>query len=263
VTESGSVLSTAVDPTRPNIARIHDYLLGGKDNFTADRQFGEELLRQQPYLVRNARANRAFMQRVVRFAASSGVTQFLNLGTGLPTGENVHQVAQSAVPGARVVYVDDDPVVATHARALLASAPGVEFIMADLRDPAGIVTQASATLDLTAPVALLCLRVLHFIPDDEEVKAIIAALAGFLAQGSYLAVTHWKYLPSDEGWARLYSGVGYQVARRGEPEIAALLPAGWEIAKPGIVPVIQWRPDEDELAIDEEIRLYGLVARKQ
>ena len=263
MTESGSVPPTAVDPTRPNIARVHDYLLGGKDNFAADRQFAEELLRQQPYLVRNARASRAFMRRVVRFAASSGVTQFLDLGTGLPTGENVHQVAQSAVPGARVVYVDDDPVVAAHARALLASAPGVEFIMADLRDPVAIVTQASATLDLAAPVTMLCMRALHFIPDDEEAKAIVAALARSLVQGSYLAVAHWKYLPSDEESARLYSSAVHQVARRGEPEIAALLPGGWKIVEPGLVPITQWRPEEDEMAIDEEIRLYGLVARKQ
>jgi hypothetical protein len=253
VTESGS---------GPNIARVYDFLLGGKDNFAADRLFAEELLRQQPHLARNARANRAFMQRVVRFTASSGVTQFIDLGTGLPTGENVHQVAQAAEPGARVVYVDNDPVVAAHAGELLACAHGVQFALADLRDPAGIAAQASATLDLASPVTLLCISLLHFIPDDEEAAAIVASLAEFLAPASYLAFTHWKYQPSDEESARLYSGAVHQIARRGEPGIAALLPAGWEMAEPGLVPVTQWRPEGHPPPPDDEIRFYGLLARK-
>jgi SAM-dependent methyltransferase len=262
VTEVGSVAPTAYDPSRPNIARVYDYLLGGKDNFAADRAFADELLTQQPQLRANAQANRAFMRRVVRYAVADGVTQFLDVGTGLPTGENVHEVARSADPGARVVYVDNDPVVAAHARAILASLPGTAFVLADLREPADIIAQAGASLDFTQPAAVLCISLLHFLPDDAQAAAIVAALTEPLASGSLLAFTHWKYLPSDEDSAQSYSGSVAAIARRGEAELIALVPEGWDLVAPGLVPVTQWRPPAAGPAAGEGIRFYGAVARK-
>jgi SAM-dependent methyltransferase len=262
VTELGSQMPAAYDTSRPNIARVYDYLLDGKDNFAADRAFADELLRQQPQLRVNARANRAFMQRVVRYAVSDGMTQFLDIGTGLPTAENVHEVARSADPRARVVYVDNDPVVAAHARAILASFPGTTFVLGDMREPADIIEQAGASLDFTAPVAVLCISLLHFVPDDAQAAAIVAALAEPLVSGSLLAFTHWKYLPSDEDSARSYSGSVAAIARRGEAELAGLVPAGWELVSPGLVPVTQWRPPVGGPGTAGEIRFYGAVARK-
>jgi O-methyltransferase involved in polyketide biosynthesis len=263
VAEVASGTSAADDPSRPNIARVYDYLLGGNDHFAADRALADELLARQPQLRANARANRAFMQRVVRYAVADGVTQFLDVGSGLPTGENVHEVARSADPAARVVYVDNDPVVAAHARAILASLPGTTFLLADLREPAGIMAQAGARLDFTAPVAVLCISLLHFIPDDTQAAALVAALTEPLAAGSLLAFTHWKYVPSDEESAQSYSGSVAAIARRGEAELTALVPAGWDLLAPGLVPVTQWRPPAGDPAAAEEIRFYGAVARKR
>jgi hypothetical protein len=237
--------------------------LGGNDHFAADRALADELLARQPQLRANARANRAFMQRVVRYAVADGVTQFLDVGSGLPTGENVHEVARSADPAARVVYVDNDPVVAAHARAILASLPGTTFLLADLREPADIMAQAGPRLDFTAPVAVLCISLLHFIPDDTQAAALVAALTEPLAAGSLLAFTHWKYVPSDEESAQSYSGSVAAIARRGEAELTALVPAGWDLLAPGLVPVTQWRPPAGDPAAAEEIRFYGAVARKR
>jgi hypothetical protein len=236
------------------------------------------------------------MQRAVRHAVASGVTQFLDIGTGLPTGENVHEVARSADPGSRVVYVDNDPVVAAHARAILASQPGTTFLLADMQEPADIVAQAGAALDLSAPVAVMCISLLHFVPDDARAAAIVAALTEPLAPGSLLAFTHWKYLPSDEESAQSYAGSVAAIARRAEAEISALVPAGWDLVDPGLVPVTQWRPSAADLSagvpeaglsvgdlaagvpagaisaagvpvagvpVAEEIRFYGAVARKR
>jgi S-adenosyl methyltransferase len=262
VTEGTSPGTAVYDPTRPNIARVYDYLLGGKDHFTADRAFAEELLTQQPQLRANARANRAFMQRVVRFAAAAGVTQFLDLGSGLPTGENVHEVARAIDTDSRIVYVDNDPVVASHGRAILASAPGVTFALADMRDPADVIAQAGDSLDLTRPVAVLCISLLHFVPDDAQAAGIVEGLTAPLAAGSLLSFTHWKYVPSDEDSFQAYSGSVHAIARRGQRELMALVPAGWELVEPGLVPVTDWRPAAGEPPAAEEIRFYGAVARK-
>ena len=259
----GTAPGTAVyDPTRPNIARVYDYLLGGKDHFAVDRAFTEELLRQQPQLRANARANRAFMRRVVRFAAGAGVRQFLDLGSGLPTGENVHEVAQAIDPQAQIVYVDNDPVVAAHGRAILASAPGVTFALADMHDPADVIAQARESLDLTRPVAVMCISLLHFVPDDAQAAGIVAALTAPLAAGSLLTFTHWKYIPSDEDSFQAYSGSVHAIARRGQRELRALVPAGWELIEPGLVPVTDWRPAADDPSVAEEIGFYAAVARK-
>jgi hypothetical protein len=235
-------IPAAIDTGRANIARVYDYLLGGKDNYAADRELAEELLAQQPGIRQNARANRAFMQRVVRTVAEAGVDQFLDLGTGLPTGENVHQVAQSVNPDARVVYVDNDEVVAAHSRALLASDHGAEFMLGDLREPGQIVDSAQCALDLSRPVALLIISMLHFVPDDGQARAIVATLTEPLAAGSYLAISHWQYHAADEDLAKRYSGAVVAIARRTREQIGGLLPAGWEPVEPGLAPVTAWRP---------------------
>ncbi|HEV3295831.1 MAG TPA: SAM-dependent methyltransferase, partial [Streptosporangiaceae bacterium] len=174
-------------------ARVYDYWLGGKDHFPADRRAAEDVIRHRPQVVAGARANRAFLARVVRFlAAERGIRQFLDIGTGLPAADNTHQVAQATAPAARVVYVDNDPLILLHARALLTSTPqgACDYIQADLRDPAAILTQAARTLDFTQPVAVLLLAVLHFLPDADDPAATVATLAAALAPGSCLAISH-------------------------------------------------------------------------
>ena len=250
------------DTGQPNIARVYDYLLGGKDNYEADRALAEQLLSQQPGIQVNAKANRAFMQRVVRFLATAGIDQFLDVGTGLPTGDNVHQVAQAVNPSARIVYVDYDEVVAAHSRALLASDQGVEFVQADLRSPADILAHAESLLDLSRPVALQLISMLHFVPDDAQAAGIVRALTAPLVSGSYLVASHWQYVPADEELAQQYSGAVHAIARRGRDGIAALLPPDWEPVEPGLVPVSAWHPDDDSPAGPDTVQFMGVVARK-
>lgn len=261
MTDVNPEVPAAFDTGRANIARVYDYLLGGKDNYGADRALAEELLAQQPGIQRNARSNRAFMQRVVRTVAAAGIDQFLDIGTGLPTGENVHQVALAVNPGIQVVYVDNDEVVAAHSRALLASEQGAEFLLGDLREPGKILAEASA-LDFSLPVALLIISMLHFIPDDVQAKAIIGELTSGLASGSYLAISHWRYHPDDEDLAKRYSGAVHAIARRDQEQIAALLPAGWETVEPGLVPVTAWRPEPSRTSAPETAQFMGGVVRK-
>src|SRR6266567_816891 len=175
------------DPDTPHPARVYNYWLAGKDHFPADRRAAEEVIRHRPEVVAGARANRAFLARAVRYlAAECGIRQFLDIGTGLPSAANTHQVAQAIAPAARVVYVDNDPLVLVHARALLTSTPQgmCDYIDADLRDPASILTQAGRTLDFAQPVAVLLFAVLHFIDNASDPAGIVAALAGGLAPGS-------------------------------------------------------------------------------
>jgi hypothetical protein len=181
------------DPSIPHPARVYDYWLGGKDHFAADRNAGGEVARLRPQVVAGARANRAFLRRVVGFlAADCGVRQFLDIGTGLPAPNATHEVAQQAEPACRVVYADNDLMVLAHARALLISTPrgACDYIEADLRDPGAILAQASRTLDFTQPVGLLLLAIVHFLTDGDDPGGVVAALAGGLAPGSYLALSH-------------------------------------------------------------------------
>ena len=161
------------DSSVPHIARVYDYWLGGKDNFAADRELGERTLEAYPNLVFSVRANRAFLARAVRFlAAEMGIRQFLDVGTGIPTANNTHEVAQRVAPEARIVYVDNDPIVLSHARALLTSKPegACAYLDADLRDPDKILAEAADTLDFTAPVAVMLIAVMHFVGDDAETE---------------------------------------------------------------------------------------------
>ncbi len=180
------------DITQPNVARIYDYLLGGKDNYAADRDAAEELLKVLPDVAVAARLNREFLARAVRYVAGEGIGQFVDVGSGLPAESNTHQIARAVRPDARVVYADNDPVVVSHGRALLGSSPDVAVIDADLRQPAAITgnPELLGLVDFSRPVALLLVAVLHFIQDDEDPYTIVAALRQVMAPGSFLVISH-------------------------------------------------------------------------
>ena len=254
------------DPSVPHPARVYDYWLGGKDHFPADRRVGEQVIRQRPQVVAGARANRAFLARVVRYlAAERGIRQFLDIGTGLPSADNTHQVAQTADPGARVVYVDNDPLVLVHARALLTSTRqgACDYLGADLRDPGGILDKAAATLDFTRPVGVLLLAVLHFLPDTDDPAAIVAALAVGLASGSCLAISH---LTADLAPQQVTAAAGAYNATSPVPVIArthaqvTALFGGLPLLPPGVVPVTEWRPNAGEKP-SQAADLHAGVAR--
>src|SRR3984885_10368412 len=188
-------LPTGIDTSRPHPARTYDYFLGGKNNFAADREVADKVLAGWPAIRVGVRENRKFLARVVRYlAGEAGIRQFLDIGTGLPTEDNVHEVAQSVAPSARVVYADNDPLVLAHARALLTSSPEgrTAYIHADLRDPASILNDpvTREVLDFTQPVALMLIAILHMIPDDEKPAEIVATLTAALPPGSYLVASH-------------------------------------------------------------------------
>jgi hypothetical protein len=240
------------DTTVANQARIYDYLLGGKDNYAADRAAVDAVLKVAPEMGFAARANRAFLGRVVRFlAAEGGIRQFLDIGTGIPTAGNTHQVAQAVAPESRVVYVDYDPVVLAHARALLTSheAGATEYIDADLRDTSAILGRAARLLDFTKPVAVTLLMILHVIPDSDDPYALVAKVMDALPSGSYLAVSH---LGSDllEGEAK--QGFEDIVSRQAQQqyigrtrEQVARFFEGTDLLEPGLVRVEEWRPDPE------------------
>jgi len=248
--DSGSAGS--FDTSVPHPARVYDYWLGGKDHYEADRKTAEEVIRLRPQVVASARANRAFLARVVHFlAADCGIRQFLDIGTGLPAPDSTHQVAQRADPACRVVYVDNDPVVLSHARALLISTPQgtCDYIDADLHDPGAIIAQAGRILDFTQPVAILLLAVLHFFPDADYPAGVVAALADGLAPGSYLAVSHLTAdLAPDQvtAAATAYNTLAsVPVTPRTHAQVTGLF-GGLPLVAPGVVPVSQWRPGPGE-----------------
>jgi trans-aconitate methyltransferase len=240
-----------VDPTVPNPARVWNYWLGGKDNFQVDREVGEQTLRALPVVGVLARADREFLGRAVRYlAGEAGVRQFLDIGTGIPTANNTHQVAQAIAPEARIVYTDNDPVVLAHARALLTSTlPGrTDYIDADLREPDKILGSASETLDFSQPVAVLLLAILGFISDSEDPHAIVARLMDALPSGSYLVISHPAKDVSDEmaEAARIWNERSpYEIVLR-SPAVIARFFEGMELLEPGVVQLPQWRPDPPE-----------------
>ncbi|WP_242883690.1 SAM-dependent methyltransferase [Actinomadura litoris] len=245
---------TGVDVSTPNVARIYDYFLNGKDNFAADREAAEQIIRAAPATRATAWANRHFLARVVRFLAlEAGIDQFLDIGCGLPTQHNVHEVAQAARPDASVVYVDNDTMVLTHARALLATQPRTVVIGGDLHDPDAILLdpELRSVLDLDRPVALLMLSVLHCVPDDEPVRRSVRRFRDVLAPGSYLAVSHITrptassaYRRNAEKGARTYKdlGVNMSMTFREREQLVELF-RGWEVLPPGLVNLPDWRPD--------------------
>jgi hypothetical protein len=255
------------DTSVPHIARVYDYWLGGKDNFAADRDLGEKTLAAYPNLVFSVRANRAFLARAVRFlAADAGIRQFLDIGTGIPTADNTHQVAQRVAPAARIVYVDNDPIVLSHAQALLKSSPlgACAYLDADLRDPAGILAAAANTLDFGQPVAVMLIAVMHFIGDDDEAAAIMRTLTAACASGSFAVISHVAGDIDTEQQTELVRRLNQSVAEKATMRDRAgvtRLFDGLELVEPGVVRVSQWRPDSD-LEAASPTGLWGGVAHK-
>jgi len=254
------------DTSVPHIARVYDYWLGGKDNFAADRELGERTLQAYPKLVFSVRANRAFLTRTVRFlAAEAGIRQFLDIGTGIPTNNNTHQVAQRVAPEARIVYVDNDPIVLSHARALLTSKPegACAYLDADLRDPDKILASAADTLDFSQPVAVMLLTILQFAPDGEA-HAIVRRLMDACAPGSFVTISHpaadIDAEPHREMVRRMNESLTEKVTLRDRAGVAGLF-AGLELVEPGLVRVPEWRPDSVLEAASPAV-LWGGVAAK-
>jgi O-methyltransferase involved in polyketide biosynthesis len=259
---------TEIDTSVPHSARIWNYWLGGKDNYDVDRRVGDETTRVYPEIVDLARHQRAFLGRAVRFlAGEAGIRQFLDIGTGLPTADNTHEVAQRVAPDARVVYVDNDPLVLVHAAALLTSTPpGVtNYVAADLRDPEAIIRQAAETLDFTQPIAVTLLGILIFITDDEEVYSIVRTLVDALPSGSYLVLTHSTNAihgaRSDEAVRIWNEGGSTPMVLRTPDQIAGFF-TGLDLLEPGIGPLSHWRPEPNPWGTTAEVDEFCGVARK-
>ncbi|MCT9935091.1 SAM-dependent methyltransferase [Planotetraspora sp. A-T 1434] len=259
--------SWAFDPNTPSVARLYDYYLGGKDNFAADREAAERLLAVAPEVRLAARENRAFLGRAVRFLAQSGITQFLDIGTGLPTQGNVHEVAGEVVGGARVVYVDNDPIVLGHARALLAGDGHTTVVKGDLRDPEEILNHADVVkaLDFSKPIGLLLVAVMHFISEEDEPARILTTLREALPAGSYLVLSHGTLDGRSEAvraGTQVYSKTTASATPRTRDEIRALFD-GFELVDPGLVWLPEWRPLQPEFIDPPESSLiYCGVGRK-
>jgi SAM-dependent methyltransferase len=253
----------------PMSARVYDYWLGGKDNFPADRAMGDAIAEQVPTIRTQVRAQRAFLGRTVRYlTAEAGIRQFLDIGTGIPTAGNVHEVAQSIAPESRVLYVDNDPMVLAHSRALIPSTPQgrVEFILADLRSPEAILGDPALaeTLDLTQPVGLILIGIMHHLRDNDDPRRIVATLVDALASGSYLVLS--QTTPDFDPAAM--RGLAEVSERGGIPNVprsfADTQPffAGLELVEPGLVPILDWRPDPGPKGDPYSVYVYGGVARK-
>jgi len=239
-----------VDLSTPNVARMYDYYLGGKDNFAADRHAAEQALELAPQIRIAAQHNRAFMGRAVRHLAQAGVRQFLDVGTGLPTQSNVHEVAREAAPDARVVYVDNDPVVLAHGRAILGGAENVHIVQADLRRPEEILDspEVRERLDFDRPVAILLVAIVHFLQDADDPEAIVARFRAALPSGGYLVLSHvcGAALPeSVPGVTEVYRHSSTPIVARSPERIAGFF-GDLELVEPGVVNVAQWRPDSAE-----------------
>jgi hypothetical protein len=257
-----------IDTSVAHQSRIYDYWLGGKDNFAVDREAAEQAIAAYPPIVRGVRAQRAFLARVVQYLAGlEGILQFLDIGTGLPTANNTHEVAQETAPAARVVYVDNDPMVLTHARALLTSTPqgATSYVDADLREPDKILAIAADLLDFSQPVALLLIGVLQLIPDVDDPHAIVDRLVGGLARGSWVAVYHPA---SDIDQLRVGEAVRRVNARSaGATELRSYDQVvrffnGLQLMEPGLVQVHRWRPGVAAPDDGEQIAAYAGLACK-
>jgi len=253
-----------IDVTVPSIARVYDYYLGGKDNFAADREFAEKVAAQVPDAPRTLRANRDFLRRVVgHLAKECGIRQFLDIGSGLPTQDNVHEVAHRHAPESVVVYVDNDPIVLTHARALLDAGDRTAVINGDLREPAKICDdpETRRLLDFGRPIGLLVLTTLFFVSDEFRPHELMRTLTERLVPGSYLALSHAEIRPQiQQAGATFRAEATAPGVPRTRESIAAFFD-GFELVDPGLVPVTAWRPAGPERAPDR-VWLYGGVARK-
>jgi hypothetical protein len=268
--EPGNELDLHLD--RAHGARIYDYVLGGKDNYAPDRAAAEGAMRAWPGLRTSMRSNRAFMQRVGRFLADEcGIRQFLDIGTGIPTSPNLHEVVQGIAPDARIVYTDNDPIVLAHARALMTSTKEgrTAYVHADLREPEAILAapQLRATLDLDRPVALLAIAVLHFIADDDEANTVLGTLVDALPSGSYLAVSTGTADFDPEplaGVVQAYESNGEVMRLRTQAQVERFFD-GLELLEPGVVQAHKWRPDDMARGLvkqDTDVAMYCGLGRK-
>ena len=264
---SGPQPPPKIDSSVSHSARIWNYWLGGKDHYPVDREVGEQILAFVPELVRSARADRYFLARAVRYLAAQGIRQFLDIGTGLPTVDNTHEVAQRAAPESRIVYVDNDPLVLVHARALLTSTPeGVcDYIDANVQDPESILRQASRTLDFGQPIAIMMLGIVNFIMDTDQAVSIVRRLIDATVPGSYLVISH----PTTEvDAAPMTEAVGFWNQQGSAPMTlrtrAELLRFfdGMDLVEPGVVTCSRWRPDLMEIEEIVDVTHFGGVARK-
>jgi O-methyltransferase involved in polyketide biosynthesis len=258
-----------LDTSVSHSARIWNYWLGGKDNYAADREAGDRVAAMLPSIVGQARADRAFLGRAIRYlAGEEGIRQFLDIGTGLPTADNTHQVAQRAAPESRIVYVDNDPLVLAHARALLTSTPqgACDYIDGDLRDSDKILTEAARTLDFSRPVALMLLGILHHLPDPDEPHLIVRRLAQALGPGSFVAVNHSTsavHGAAMEEAVAHWNRVGTPSMTLRTPEQIAQFFDGLELLEPGVVSCSRWRPDlTSKAGQPAEVDEFAGVARK-
>jgi S-adenosyl methyltransferase len=259
-------VSPMLDTSVAHQCRIYDYWLGGKDNFAVDREAGDRALELHPNIIQGVRANRAFLVRAVQYLAGEiGIRQYLDIGTGLPSANNTHEVAQKIAPDSRIVYVDNDPVVLLHARTLLTSKPeGVcAYLSADAREPESILAEAARTLDFTRPVALMMLGVLQLIPDEDGAYQVVATLMDAVPSGSYLVICHpaGDMNPGVKRAAALLDTLSVEKrAMRSHDEVARFFD-GLDMVEPGLVPVAKWRPESEMAAAAPASRWAG-VGRK-
>jgi hypothetical protein len=256
---------SGIDTSKANIARVYDYWLGGSHNFRADQDAARTLIAVEPNTRHIMRANRAFLGRAVRFLASeAGIRQFLDIGSGIPTQQNVHEVAQEVAPGSRVVYVDNDEVAVAHSRLILEANPDATVIQADLREPAKILAspETQLLLDFSQPVAVLLVAVLHFVPEEAGPAQIMTTLREALVPGSYLVVCHTcrDARPdfADSATSVYNSRVAAQVCMRTRDQIASFFD-GFSLVDPGLVWIPQWRPDSPADVPDNPQQYWGLV----
>jgi hypothetical protein len=264
--DPGDAAGAGIDTTLPHSARIWNYWLGGKDNYAVDREAGDQYVKIYPGIVDIARAGRAFLARAVRYLTlEAGIRQFLDVGTGLPTVDNTHELAQRAAPASRIVYVDNDALVLAHARALLTSTPeGVtDYIDADMRDPAAVLARAGATLDLGRPIGLMIMGVMGHIPDDGEAQSVVRRLLAGLPSGSFLAL--YDSIDISEALNEAQQGyddtgaVPYKLRRADQIERFF---AGLEFVPPGLVRCPEWRPEAGQAGGAPGVPTLAGVARK-
>ncbi|ANW19047.1 translation initiation factor IF-2 [Streptomyces clavuligerus] len=257
-----------IDTSRAHTARIWNYWLGGKDNYPVDREAGDQIKAIHPGIGAYAQADRLFLGRAVHhLVADVGVRQFLDIGTGLPSADNTHEVAQRTAPDARVVYVDNDPLVLSHARALLTGTPEgrTDYLDADLRDVDLILERAAQTLDFTRPVALMLLGVVIFVPDHEQSYGVVRRLMDALPPGSHLVLSHTitgPSVPEIDAAVRFWNEHGTPKLTQRTPEQIARYFDGLELLEPGLVSCSRWRSGSPPGEEPEEVAMYGAVARK-
>jgi len=257
-----------IDLDRPSAARVYDFYLGGFHNFAADREMGRQAVQMWPELPEIMRSNRGFLRRAVEFLVDAGVRQFLDLGSGIPTVGNVHEVAQRRAPDAKVVYVDNDPVAVEHSQAILAGDDRTEVVQADLRDPHAVLADPTVRglLDLSRPTAVLMVAVLHFVPDEDDPTRLVARFREAVSSGSYLALSHATAGERADRAAEhrgLYQRTATPMTMRTREQVERLFD-GWELVEPGLVSLPQWRPEPGSPELDRPERMPGLagVGRK-